>query len=74
LVARGLGYSILSQRTAISMSYDGRDFVTRPLDGDHSGLAVSAVTLAGAKLTRPAEAFIRTCRDVFKHDERGRRS
>ncbi|MGV9797051.1 LysR substrate-binding domain-containing protein [Mycobacterium sp. NPDC003449] len=64
LVARKLGYSILSQRTAISVSYEGRGFVTRPLKGDHPGLGINAVTLAGAKLTRPAAAFIETCRSV----------
>ncbi|WP_441963778.1 LysR family transcriptional regulator [Mycolicibacterium houstonense] len=64
LVARRLGYSILSQRTQISVSYEGRGFITRPLAGNHPGLAVKAVTLAGAKLTRPAAAFIETCRAV----------
>jgi len=69
LVARGLGYSILSQRTRISVSYEGRGFTTRPLDGDHPGLAVSAVTLDGAKLTRPAAAFIETCRTAFEYED-----
>ncbi len=35
LVARRLGYSILGQRTKISVSYEGRGFTTRPLKGDH---------------------------------------
>src|SRR6478736_275928 len=56
LVARGLGYSILSQRTRISVSYEGRGFTTRPLDG--------------AKLTRPAAAFIETCRTAFEYEDR----
>ncbi|WP_029106145.1 LysR family transcriptional regulator [Mycobacterium sp. URHD0025] len=64
LVARRLGYSILSQRTRISMSYEGRRFITRPLQGDHPGLAINAVTPAGTKLTRPAAAFIETFRAV----------
>lgn len=64
LVARRLGYSILSQRTRISMSYEGRGFITRPLQGDHPGLAINAVTPAGAKLTRPAAAYIETFRAV----------
>lgn len=64
LVARRLGYSILSQRTTISVSYEGRGFITRPLEGDHPGLAINAVTLAGAKLTRPAAAFVEACRSI----------
>lgn len=69
LVARGFGYSILSQRTYVSTSYEGRGFTTRALSGDHLGLAISAVTLAAAKLTRPAAAFIDTCRTSFQHDD-----
>lgn len=66
LVARGFGYSILSQRTKISTTYEDRGFVTRPLRGNHRGLVVSAVTLTAAKLTRPAAAFIDTCRVSFE--------
>lgn len=58
LVARGLGYSILSQRTMINMSYEGMGFVTRPLTGAHGGLNVAAVHLATARITRRAAAFI----------------
>lgn len=61
LVARGLGYSILSQRTNITMSYEGNAFVTAPLSGGHHGLSVSAVHLAGVRLTRRATAFIDEC-------------
>lgn len=61
LVARGLGYSILSQRTNINMSYEGHGFVTRPLSGAHRGLNVGAVHLAGVRLTRRATAFIDQC-------------
>ncbi|WP_125614905.1 LysR family transcriptional regulator [Specibacter cremeus] len=62
LVARGLGYSILSQRTNINMSYEGRGFVTRPLTGALPGLNVGAVHLSGVRLTRRATAFIDQCR------------
>ncbi|MGH3360197.1 MAG: LysR family transcriptional regulator [Nocardioidaceae bacterium] len=61
LVARGLGYSILSQRTEIAESYEGRRFATAELGGPHRGLDVSAVTLRRARLTRRAEAFIEQC-------------
>lgn len=62
LVARGLGYSILSQRTNINMSYEGLGFVTRPLSGALPGLNVGAVHLDGIRLTRRAVAFIDQCR------------
>lgn len=62
LVARGLGYSILSQRTGINVSYEGHGFVCRPLIGAPPGLSVGAVHLAGARLTRRASAFIDQCR------------
>lgn len=62
LVARGLGYSILSQRTNINMSYEGLGFVTRPLTGARPGLNVAAVHLNGVRMTRRAVAFIDQCR------------
>jgi DNA-binding transcriptional LysR family regulator len=62
LVARGLGYSILSQRTNINMSYEGLGFVARELDGGHGGLNVGTVHLSGVRLTRRATAFIDQCR------------
>jgi DNA-binding transcriptional LysR family regulator len=65
LVARGLGYSILSQRTRISVSYEDRPFVTRDLAGDHPGLTVNAVTLAHVEPTRRARAFITQCRSSW---------
>lgn len=61
LVARGLGYSILSQRTVTTTSYEGRAFVTRELSGSIPGLTVQAVTLAAVKPTRRAEAFVAQC-------------
>lgn len=61
LVARGLGYSILSQRTNINMSYEGLGFVTRPLSGLPVGLNVAAVHLNNVRLTRRAVAFIDQC-------------
>lgn len=65
LVARGLGYSILSQRTNINMSYEGRGFVTKPLAGAPRGLNVCAVHLSGVRLTRRATAFIDECRSAL---------
>jgi len=65
LVARGLGYSILSQRTRIQVSYEERRFETRDLAGRHPGLTVHAVTLDGMQPTRRARAFIAECRSCW---------
>lgn len=64
LVARGLGYSILSQETQIHLSYEGLEYVTRPLRADPThddGLDIEVVQLAGARPTLRAEVFVRRC-------------
>jgi len=58
------GYLLSLFKAEGSVSYGGRSFTTRPLRGNHPALAISAVTLAGARLTRPAAAFIETCRTL----------
>ncbi|TCP46790.1 DNA-binding transcriptional LysR family regulator [Tamaricihabitans halophyticus] len=63
LVARGLGYSVLSQRTKITSSYEQREFVTRPLSGDHGGLDIDIVQLRDAQPTLRADAFIQQCHE-----------
>lgn len=65
LVARGLGYSILSQRTRIQVSYEERRFETRDLSGKYQGLTVHAVRLDGMQPTRRARAFIEACRNCW---------
>jgi DNA-binding transcriptional LysR family regulator len=70
LVARGLGYSILSQRTRIQVSYEERRFETRDLAGRHPGLTVHAVTLDGMQPTRRARAFIAECRSCWSRPGR----
>lgn len=62
LVARGLGYSILNQRTNINVSYEGLGFITRPIVGSTGGLNVAAVHLSNVRLTRRTAAFIDQCR------------
>ncbi|QRQ78067.1 LysR family transcriptional regulator [Glutamicibacter protophormiae] len=57
MVARGLGYSILSQRTDISMSYEGKVFATRELGDEIAPLAVSTARLTRARPTRRMQAF-----------------
>lgn len=65
LVARGLGYSILSQRTRIKVSYERRRFETRDLAGNYPGLTVHAVRLDWMQPTRRARAFIEACRNCW---------
>lgn len=61
LVARGLGYSMLTQRTAISTSYEGHDFVVRPLADILPSLNVLVAQLAATRPTRRAVAFTSQC-------------
>ncbi|RLP74507.1 LysR family transcriptional regulator [Mycetocola tolaasinivorans] len=70
LVSRGLGYSILNQRTSISTSYEGLGFVTRPLRGNAERLDVIAAHLMGARLSRRAQAFIDQCRETAREMHR----
>lgn len=58
LVARGLGYSILSQRTDISMSYEGKVFAVCDLADEISPLAISTSRLTKARPTRRTRAFV----------------
>ncbi len=61
LVARGLGYSLLSQQTQINTSYEGRELAEVPLDGAPRGLNVNVVALRGLQLSRRARAFLACC-------------
>lgn len=65
LVARGLGYSILSQRTKIQCSYEGREYLVRSLAGNHGGLDIDIVQLANARPTLRAEEFAAECHRAF---------
>ena len=61
LVARGMGYSILSQHTRVGVSYEERPFVTRELAGSLAGVTVHTVMLDGVQPTRRARAFVDSC-------------
>lgn len=61
LVARRLGYSILTQHTEIDVSYENLPLITRPLVESGPGLDVVAAHLGGSTLTRRATAFIEEC-------------
>lgn len=61
LVARGLGYSMLTQQTAIDTSYEGFGFVVRPLADQLPALNVQVAQLAATRPTRRAVAFASQC-------------
>lgn len=61
LVARGLGYSLLTQRPVIDTSYEGCELLTRPLADAPEPLKVVIVQLAAARPTRRATAFVSQC-------------
>lgn len=71
LVARGLGYSLLSQRTTVQLSYEGRTFHTRPLAGAHGGLDVDVVQLAHARPTLRAQEFVKECHRALEEEADG---
>ena len=65
MVARGLGFSILTTRPSASVAYDGRRLATRPL-GD--SVRPSRVVLARRRNTEDSEivaAFAELCREFF---------
>lgn len=65
LVARDMGYSLLTQRTRLHTTYEGRDFVTVPLTDDLPALEIVVARLASSRPTRRAEAFAAQCLASF---------
>jgi DNA-binding transcriptional LysR family regulator len=61
LVARGLGYSLLTQRTTLQTSYEGRGFVTVPLADELPALQIVVAQVASTRPTKRAAAFIEQC-------------
>ena len=55
LVACGLGYSLLTQKTAITASYDRHAFVTVPLADQLPALQIVVAQIASARPTRRAQ-------------------
>lgn len=58
LVARGAGYSLLSQRPKTTVSYEGLPYVARELTVRHEGLDVVAVTPGGRMPSQRVATFI----------------
>ena len=65
LVARSLGYSLLIQRPAIDVSYEGLPLVCLPLVRPARTLTIVIGAAKGAKPTRRATAFVEHCLDVL---------
>lgn len=61
LVARGLGYTILTQETSVTESYEGRGIVTKRLEDKLPEINVVLLQLAAVRPTRRAEAFAQQC-------------
>lgn len=62
LVARGTGYSLLIQRPALDVSYEGRAVLVRPIADRIAPLPVGLARPSGARPTRRAAAFVSFCR------------
>jgi DNA-binding transcriptional LysR family regulator len=60
LVANGHGWSVLNQRPASPVTYDGAEVVTLEITDDVEALAIVLASMAGVRLTRKAQAFIRS--------------
>jgi DNA-binding transcriptional LysR family regulator len=69
LVARGLGYSLLVQRPAADISYEGRPLVVRPIRPAVRHVRVSLVWPAGVRLSRAADAMRRVARERYPQPE-----
>ena len=64
-VARGLGYSLLIQRPASQVSYEGLPLAHCRIDQDLPAMPVLLAWPEGAKLTRRASAFVASCHEMF---------
>ncbi|WGW11554.1 LysR family transcriptional regulator [Saxibacter everestensis] len=65
LVARGVGYSLLTQRTRQTTSYEGLAYSAAELEGNYEPLGVIAVTPSRHRLTRRVDAFVNSATAVF---------
>ncbi|WP_414122144.1 LysR family transcriptional regulator [Corynebacterium nuruki] len=65
LVARGLGYSLLTQRTLQPVSYEGISYVPAELACDHGPLNVVALVPSASRLTERSQAFVGAARDIL---------
>ncbi|WP_199931145.1 LysR family transcriptional regulator [Streptomyces sp. CB02923] len=67
LVARGAGYSLLLQRPAQDVSYEGRRLQVRRIAGDVDRLSVGLARPSSSRPTRRAAAFAAFCHAQMEH-------
>ncbi|MET1058980.1 MAG: LysR family transcriptional regulator [Nocardioides sp.] len=60
MVANGLGWSVLNQRPASNMTYDGAEVVPLEIKDKVQPLEIVLASMRGVRLTRRAQAFIRS--------------
>jgi DNA-binding transcriptional LysR family regulator len=60
MVANGLGWSVLNQRPASTVTYDGAEVVTLEIQDKLEPLEIVLASMKGVRLTRRAQAFIRS--------------
>lgn len=65
LVAGGVGYSVLLNRAALSVAYDGDRYAIAEIEEDVSAVEVVAVTPARTHLTKRARVFVDSCVELF---------
>ncbi|WP_080796786.1 LysR family transcriptional regulator [Corynebacterium pacaense] len=65
LVARGIGYSLLTQRPGRTVDYDGLEYSALSLEGNHQELDVVALFPQHGGLTRRGEAFLTTATRIL---------
>jgi DNA-binding transcriptional LysR family regulator len=66
MVGHGLGWSVLNQRPASPVTYDGAEVAVLEIRDDVPTLAVVLASMRGVRLTRRAQAFIRASRRQAK--------
>ena len=72
LVAHGHGWSVLNQRPASPVTYDGAEVVTLEIRDAVEPLAIVLASMAGVRLTRRAQAFIRSSGRAAREAKAGR--
>ena len=65
LVARGVGWSMLIQRPAIDVSYEGLPLRCLPIADELDAMPIVVAWAAGARLTRRGEEVRARCREVL---------
>ena len=65
LVAGGVGYSVLLNRAATTVAYDGDGYATAEIEEPVSVVEVVAVSPSYTHLTRRAQVFIEACAELF---------